>query len=276
MKSALLGAAAILALSGAAFAADPEPAPTGGVFGYISGSYFFEDTIQDWRLFDVPDDGQTPSRTSKESFGDGYGLQGRLGYRWSEWDIAVGGQYADFSAGDRSEDSEGDLRADMWYLDAQAGYNFMWGETAARTAFGVRYAEWNNEVDDGDARVDHDFQGIGPRVEINTDTPLSENLSLLFDGGVGVLFGKIKTSSNDGWFCRDCSDENATSFNADARLGLGWAVTPGVKLVAGYQVQYWDDVNVAASDTSYFGDNEGKSDHLIHGPFGMIAFDLSK
>ncbi|QIG47528.1 porin family protein [Nordella sp. HKS 07] len=266
MKSTILGAAAVLALSGAAFAADLEPAPAGGVFGYVSGSYFFEDAIQDWRLF---------SDTEKESFGDGYGLQGRLGYRWSEWDFAIGGQYADFGAGNRSD--TGDLRADNLYADAQAGYNFMWGETAARTAFGVRYAEWNNDVHDSNgARIKHDFWGVGPRVEINTDTPLSENLSLLFDGGVGVLFGKIKTDANSDWNCNECSDENTTSFNADAKLALGWAMTPGVKLAAGYQVQYWGNVNVATTDSTGFGDNEGKSDHLIHGPFGMISFDLSR
>jgi opacity protein-like surface antigen len=288
VKSALLGASALIALSSPAFAADMEPASTGGLFGYLSGSYFFEDAVRDWRLFDTGNEIDGFTKTGKESFGDGYGIQGRLGYRWSEWDIAVGGQYADFSKGDESDDPSpgspqtGTLKADIWSLDAQVGYNSMWGETALRTALGVRYAEWDHDVEsefDG-RRAKHDFWGVGPRVEVDVDTPLSESLSLLLDGGVGVLFGKIKTDGDKLWACGACSDDDVTSLNVDARLGLGWTISPSVKLVAGYQVQYWNDVNVGVSDASDGSDgggkNEGTSDHLIHGPFGMVTFDLSQ
>lgn len=282
MKSTLLGAAAYLASVMPSLAADIEPAPqpAGGVFGYISGGYYFEDALKDWRLFDLGEG----LVTSKESFGDGWGTQGRLGFRWSEWDVAIGGQYADFGAGGTSVEpgadaTTGDLRADMWSLDAQVGFNTLWGETALRAALGVRYAEWHNEGNTSNpGEINHDWWGIGPRLEISTETPLSENLSLLLDGGIAVLFGKIESdASSGGWDCDFCSDENTTSLNADGRLGLGWSLSPGVKLVAGYQVQYWSDVNVAVSDTTGSGgSNVGTSDHLIHGPFGSLNFDLSR
>ncbi|MGE4249864.1 MAG: Lpg1974 family pore-forming outer membrane protein, partial [Parvibaculaceae bacterium] len=255
----------------------PAPTPAGGPFGYLSGSYLFEDVVHGWRLFDVPGD----VTTSKESFDDGYAIQGRLGYRWDDWDMAIGGQYADFGEGGVSSapgfEEQATIGADMWHVDAQAGYNLMLGDTALRAALGVRYAEWHHTVDAGAlGGLTHDWWGVGPRLEVNTDTPLAESLSLLFDAGAGILFGEIETEPRRGWTCLDCSDETTTSLNADVRLGLGWTIAPGATLVAGYQAQYWDSVNVESSDTTGQGDNAGDSDHLIHGPFGSFNFDLGK
>ena len=282
MKKLLLGLLATsgLCLAAPAMAADyvaPEPAPVGGFFGYIQGGYLFEDAIQDWRLFDTPA-GAGP--TSKESFGDGWIGQALLGYRWSDWDFAVGGQFADFSKGGKSAGpntaNEGRLWADMWAIDGQFGYNTMIGETAFRAHVGVRYAEWDHDVnpDQGGAHVDHDFRGIGPRVGFDGSTPVAENLNLIFGAGAAVLFGKIKTDSSGPWICTDCSDQKTTAFVGDAKLGLGWAFAPGMNLTFGYQLQYWDNVNVAVTDNTGQGNNSGKSDHLIHGPFVGFTFNF--
>src|SRR5690606_5639786 len=104
--------------------------------------------------------------------------------------------------------------------------------------------------------------------------PVAENLNLIFGAGAAVLFGKIKTDSSGNWICTDCSKTSATSFVGDAKLGLGWSFAPGTNLTFGYQVQYWDNVNVAVTDNTGFGNNSGKSDHLIHGPFVGFTFNF--
>jgi hypothetical protein len=260
---------ALCSLTVAASAADlAAPADPGGWFGSLSGGYAMT-LNEDWQVFS--DD--LGSDYAPAGIDDGFLGRAVLGYRWSAWDVAGAVQYADFSRGDTSDyiNASGTLRAHMWALDAQAGYNTMLGNADLRTAFGLRYAAWNNDVEAYGNHINHDFRGIGPMVEVDMSKPMSDRFSLETGLSAAVLFGKTKTNAAPGWFCDDCSTQNATVLNLEGNLGLGFNLV-SARAVLGWQAQWWDNVNVAITDASGLGDNEGDSGHFFTGPYLEVRF----
>jgi len=263
-------------LAGHALADDPNHPMQNytGFFGALTGAYIVDAGPNDWQLFGPNSGTLTPKTTA----GDGGMVQGLLGYRFGIWDAAVGVQYMDLSKGKQAAAAGGAnanrLSADMWAIDGMVGYNSMLGNAYIRTAFGLRYAEWDSRAQRASDTISHDWYGIGPRASVGGKLPLGNGLSVFGEGALAVLFGKTKTSATAGWDCTDCNTNNATSLNAEGKLGLGWALSPGVDLIAGYQLQYWNNVNVAITDDSSFGLNQGKSDYLTHGPYATVTFAL--
>lgn len=267
-----MAAATIAAFSfvGAATAADlpvkapvaPTPVSVGGFFGEMTGAYDFKDPNQGWQEFNA---------STKAGLGSGWNGRILVGYRWGAWDVAAAAEYGQFGNGNPSIFSPvvSTLSAKMQAYDGQIGYHMMFGSTDARLALGVRYAKWDNTVSDpiDASSIFHNWQGVGPRGEISTKTPLMPSMTLHANAGVGVLFGNIKTSSAGTWNCSACNTETATSANIDGSLGLGYLLSPSAEFVVGYKAEYWSNVNVAITDTTGSGHNQGHSNALSHGPF---------
>lgn len=271
MKKFLAVAAVSTALGGfggSAWAADVEGPTSGVLFGHITGAYIFEDPWGDWTIFQ-PD-------YSEEGLGDGFLVRGLVGYRWSDWDIAIGGQYADLGRGSLSEGTgvDGDMSAEHFAIDGELGYNTTMLSSDVRLFIGARYAEWDNTVfpTSGFGPVSHDFSGIGPRLGYSAITPLSDSLTLETAGAVAVLFGEIETSAGPGWICTQCNDQSTTAFNLESSIGIGFGLGSSARAVLGWQSQYWDGVNVGVTDASGIGLNQGTSDHFMTGPFLRLAF----
>jgi hypothetical protein len=272
MKKFLAIAAISTSLAGfgsAGWAADVEAPASGVLFGHITGAYILEDPWGNWTIFQ-PD-------YSEEGLGDGFLVRGLIGYRWSDWDVAVGGQYADLSRGPLSEGPfpvDGDMSAKNFAIDGEFGYNTSVWNSDVRLFLGVRYAEWDHTVfpTSGAGPVSHDFSGVGPRIGYSAVTPLSDSLTLETAGAVAVLFGEIKTSAGPGWNCGQCSDQDTTSLNLESSIGIGFGLGESARAVIGWQNQYWDNVNVGVTDASGGGLNQGKSDHFMTGPFLRLAF----
>ncbi|MFT3672052.1 Lpg1974 family pore-forming outer membrane protein [Aestuariivirga sp.] len=259
---------ALAAMAGNAASGDvPRTSSKAGVFGHISTSYLLKDPAESWKL----DTGYTEA-----GLGDGFIGDGRLGYRWSDWDVAVGGQVADLSRGDASHDLFSDfyLSANHFALDGEIGHRVVLGAADVRTHFGLRYAEWAHEVSFPGlgGLVRHDFRGLGPRLGISTVTPVSDNLSLEFDVAASLLFGKNRTQSISFWNCSDCTTEHVTAVNLEGSAGIGLDLGQSVHAVAGWQGQYWGDVNVAITDESGLGENVSSSGHFMTGPSLRFAF----
>lgn len=196
------------------------------------------------------------------------------------WDVAAAAQYGKFANGDASivGGSSASLSAKMQAYDAQVGYHMMmFGSTDTRLAFGIRYAKWDNSVDavTNLSTIFHSWSGVGPRAEISTKTPLTPAMVLHANAGVGVLFGKLDTSSAGSWICTACNTEHLTSANVDGSLGLGFPLGPTAEFVVGYRAEYWSNVNVAITDNSGMGLNQGGSAALSHGPFVSLKFGPS-
>jgi hypothetical protein len=265
----LLGA---VAFSSSAMAADPVVDSDEGFFGSIMGSYTLGDVDNEWRLWGPG----APPEANYVGLGDGLLGRAILGYRWSDWDMAVAGQYGDFSDSEVSTDgigNDGYLSAEHWAVDAQLGYNTVMGDTDVRMALGVRYAVWNNDVEvTGGRGVHHDFEGIGPMAEFTSSSPLGDSMTFEVGAGASILFGEIETDGSGGWNCTDCNDEKVTAYSLTANLGLGFNLTDNARAILGWQVEWWDNVNVETTDNSLIGLNEGESGHLLTGPYLAIAF----
>jgi opacity protein-like surface antigen len=284
LQCALLATVAAVGFVSIASAADmptkapmaPAPIVVGGFFGEILGAYDFKDPIQGWRQFGIP------GFVSVPEVGIGAGWNGRVmvGYRWNVWDVAVAGEWGSFREGDTTiapgGSSPATMKAKMQAYDAQVGYNTMWGSTATRWALGVRYARWDNTASDDTARfMYNNWRGFGPRGELTTKTPLAPSWTLRGDVGLGVLFGKIDTTSSANWICTQCTSTTSTSLNLDGSLGIGYTIAPGADVVVGWKVEYWSRVNVADQDTTGSGANSGTSSHLSHGPFASLKFGIA-
>lgn len=267
---ALVASVAMSAALTTARAADLEAAAPHGLFGSLMGSYTLK-ANEDWQIF--PDGYFGADPLDEAGLDDGGLFRGLIGYRWSNWDAAIGLQYGKFSSGDPSDPLEptGTLSARMWALDAQLGYNTMMGDAALRLAGGLRYADWNNDVDAYGDRINHDFSGLGPMLRADLSKPFGDRTTLETGAGVGVLFGKIKTNATSGWNCADCTNDNTTALVLEGNLGMGFNLG-AARAVAGWQAQWWDGVNVNFTDISGAGDNDGKSGHLLTGPYLEVKF----
>jgi hypothetical protein len=264
-----------------AIAADSSKTTGTGLFGWVRGSYVFADPVHEWRHFGPPvflDD------FLEQDLGDGGLAEAKLGYRFdNDWDVAFGGQYANLSRGGDSFSPadmaifdgsvRGWLRGKHWAVDSEFGYNTVFGSSDARLSFGLRYAKWDQRVNDTiDEQVKHVFSGVGPRVGLSLSTPLSDNLTLETGVNSALLFGEIKTTGISRWSCSTCETKKTMAFNLDGNIGLGWKMTDRTSAVLGWQAQWWDSVNVATSEAYGNGIGSGKSGHLMTGPYLELKF----
>src|SRR5262249_29971334 len=154
--------------------------------------------------------------------------------------VAVAAEYGDLNEGDFAQSSgpsdafaDGFLSALYNVADITAGYHTEIAGAPTRLALGVRFADWRNRVTTTNPGefVRHNWKGAGPRAEIQSNVPLSGPFSVQLGAGASYMWGKVKTSAPPAWFCDDCTDYSANSWNADASAGLGWKFSPSSTLV---------------------------------------------
>lgn len=266
----LIGAALSLVIASPAFS---EPITSGNFFGSVTGMYSPGGLAREWSF-----EGRPARSWEFEGVGGGGIVNARLGYRFSDWDVALYGQYANLSSGDVSRLGgwDGYLSAAQHTIDLEAGYRLSGARHDTRLFAGLRYAAWNNDVfSPTPARavtVSHDFEGLGPKAGFQGETGLgSSGYTIEYGAAASLLFGRIRTSSVGDFNCIRCSDYNATAYSLDGEIGVGKRIGKA-RFVAGVQAQYWGNVNVRFTDTSGNGRNAGTSGHLVAGPFLRIAW----
>jgi hypothetical protein len=143
-----------------------------------------------------------------------------------------------------------------WVADFMVGRDLGLGAGTSQLKFGLRVAQIKGTTDGvGVASGTQAFAysqtnkwtGYGPRVALEGNAPISGPWSLDYMGGVAALFGSQSVSQTGtcisggaaGCPVNATSSSNNAVFNADAMLGLAYAVTPHSKLALNYRVDYY-------------------------------------
>jgi outer membrane protein OmpA-like peptidoglycan-associated protein len=257
LKATLYAGATLTLFAAVGHAQVPYP----GFYAAGQGAYFYDSGPNDFAEFPGFPGGRT---------GDGFKLQGVFGYRFDmPLDIGIGAGYGWLSKGSGQGPFNNEIKANYWNIDGTIGYTFADAVAAfaVRPFIGVRYIDFSNKAEDNVAPIfssDIDYRGVGPRVGADVgwrfaDTPWF--LSASISGA--ILFGKIKS---DGTF--PSGSHSRTAYNLDTQAGVGYEFSPGFAVVAGYQLDYWWNVNYRVESTT-----SGKGDRYAHGPFVRLAWN---
>jgi len=286
MSRALLGCLAIAMLVGTpALAADMAvkapvvPAAAGSWFWSVSGGY------------DLPSEKQfligDPNVVGgvRAGFGGGFTGRGTVGYRWTNWDVAVAAEGADLSHGTPQLSYTGFLAPALthspsgsyWAVDGELGYTLGNPGAKLRVFVGPRFATWQMSDSDGSAPVPFTFQqrsdAVGPRVGFQSSGPLgAQNLGWFADASISALYGNLKGTAGGSGTGTLTITKNY--WQADGKLGLEWQVAPLSKLAVGYQFSYWDGA-LAAVEYNGFGIPllGGSAITLLQGPFIRFTYN---
>ncbi|WP_296747305.1 Lpg1974 family pore-forming outer membrane protein [Mesorhizobium sp.] len=273
MKSivfALSALSSLLLATGATMAADAQAAnaPVASWFGYAEGGYVFRNNTQT-REIEVGD--YDEARTGN----GGYGAA-KLGYRLNDaWDVAAGFRYLKQSSGRENDDDYNwqFTGGRYWNADIEAGYRMQRDDWSLRPFLGLRYQHYGADFTDHvspDYTATETSWGIGPRVGIDVSKPLGAQLSFFGSADAAVLFGKIKAEGN--YFTEEGS-ESRTFATLGLKAGLAWEFAPGVKLGAGYQLEYLSGIGYKTFSTDADDVPAGKASQFTHGPFARISFN---
>ena len=243
-----------------------------GFFGNVDGFYGFRSGNGD-----SIDQGYQPNNSRP---GDAWGASGRLGYMFaSRWDVAVGGAYANFTAGKKfgtDDDIVNIQNAWFFNIDGEIGYNFIGPDYGVRVFGGARYQQWRHEMRFhpdaplGCCFTNNTAHGFGPRAGVDGAMRLGmSDFSLI--GGIdgAVLFGR--TRSTGGPRILHGSD-NRVMFNLDSRLGIDWEIAPLMHLAAGYRAD-WSN-GVFFEKDNFNTALAGRGDRVVHGPFVRVAYNV--
>lgn len=225
----------------------------------------------------------------------GFGWEGAIGFDYraalSPWHVS--GQFRYGRAGSRSwggpvtatvfipgptvlgGTASGDHREHHWVADLAIGQDVATAVGPAQAKIGIRVAELSakstaagtlsfvGDIDFAIAQRSR-FLGIGPRAALEGSLPMSGPWSIEYMGGVAVLFGDRKLVVADplAIFAGSSADSGAV-LNADGSVAVSYAVTPNLKVSAGYRLDgYWN-----ALRTFDAGLNVVHADRIFHGPF---------
>jgi len=127
------------------------------------------------------------------------------------------------------------------------------------TAEGHYYDGWDG--DEADYEYTTSFSGIGPRLAVEGQFPLGNNLSVDAEAGVAVLFG-TRTQSSDAFNSYDGDsyysyDSDEIVSNTDASVAVSYQIGEKSKISLGYRTDIYTNL-----DNS--GGKGGSSDSLIH------------
>jgi hypothetical protein len=167
----------------------------------------------------------------------------------------------DLGLGHPSQGKIGIRVADIWgQTNGQVAYAFAPSGTQLRS-----YTQTNK------------FLGVGPRAAIEGAMPISPGWTFDYNGGVAALFGRktadqtVGITGTFGGGALVCTagcpinastSSNGVVLNADAQVGVGYMVSPGVKLSALYRVEgYWSGMR--SFDSAGNGVNLNR---IYHGP----------
>jgi hypothetical protein len=261
-------------------AAPPAAIAPGGFFASLTGSYFFADPNHD--IFISPNNGGAGGANCCGSgLGDGWGTRGTVGYRWSNWDVAIGLEYARLTQGGLNPSYAGSALmhapdGHYWVLDGEVGYNFTLGTTKARVFVGPRYARWTMHDEDQQTlpqfTFDVDTKGIGPRLGVALSGPFGGNFGWMAEGSVAWLYGDM-TGTTGGLAAVASVTNHPTIFNAELRGGVDYWFAPMTKLTVGYQANVWTG---ALPEFEYDGFGNplagGHASTINHGPFARLSY----
>lgn len=210
-----------------------------------------------------------------QQYGSPWSAVARVRYGQSDkQSAAYGGYYATTS---QYEESHAIVDLE---IGRDVGLGSLLGENAtARVHGGVRFARFEGDMSGtyssfygaGNGSTEHTFTGIGPRVGIDADVPLTGNLSADVGASGALLFGTRKTEGTYSSFYGSGSfsrRDNVVVPNVEASAALTYLLGENAKLSVGYRVdQYWNvlDTNPSAGG----GTQEG--DRTIHGPFFRVT-----
>ena len=170
------------------------------------------------------------------------------------------------------------VRNPNWVADFMVGRDLGLGAGTSQVKLGLRVARIKGTTDGvGVASGSQAFAytqtnkwtGYGPRAAIEGNTPISGAWSLDYMGGVAALFGTQSVTQTGtcisgvaGCPLNATSSSNNTVFNADAMMGIAYAITPASKIALNYRVDYYSNAmrefNSAGAALN--------ADRIYHGP----------
>ncbi len=129
-----------------------------------------------------------------------------------------------------------------------------------------------------------EFNGLGPRIGIETKQDLGQGWSTSLDLNASFLFGEktTKTSwSNDTGCCDLAGGSTSRSENTiipilDGAVGLTHMLPNNLSLTIGYRGEAWLGVMDVSQGSSNFGNSLGSrdADRIVHGPFVRLSVIL--
>jgi hypothetical protein len=181
-----------------------------------------------------------------------------------------------------------------WAADFMVGRDFGLGTGNAQLKAGMRVAKIRGTTDGSGLLISatsafklaqkygqtSKFTGAGPRVAIEGSQPLGGPWSLDYMAGVAGLFGNHSLDQTGSspqltpggvFFQNNClvgcpanisSSSSAPVFNADAMLGIAYAITTNAELLVNYRVDYYADAMRTVNRADGFTDTY----RLYHGP----------
>jgi len=249
-----------------------------------------------------------------EEVDTGLGGGGRIGgaYRTKQWDFGIFYSGLNLDGDSSLSASPNVLRAILgtstvgWYaaeaeaemtyhvVDFEVGYNLKLGQTDVRLFGGVRYSNFDQDVNTFFYYIpnvtimeerDVDFLGVGPRLGASARANILGSFGGTASISGGVLFGDQDTlttqTGSQGNYQISRSDFRSAGF-VDGELGITYnqalGKTSSIILVLGYRAEAWFDVNNTRSEPPTRSGNLYGSmyaDQVFHGPFlrGEIHFD---
>ena len=180
-------------------------------------------------------------------------------------------------------------------IDFEAGHTFKLGGSDIRLSAGVRYADFNQEVNTAfqyfayvfNERRNVDTWGVGPRLGLNFKLPIfNSGLHLVGAAGGAVLFGKTESVTDEwiegtNYYDQALYSDSRTFYSTEGELGLAFIgkMTSGgdISVVLGYRCEHWKDINYTQTRPSFFlGNSFGtdRADQFFHGPFVQIGISF--
>ncbi len=273
-------AALVLVVNGQTEAQNAAPAwwvSIEGQYTWVEG-----DALDFYGLTADPEDGWAGRLHGGGMISDDYSLSAgiRYGATSKERDSATY-IYSDFE-----ETADVSYEENHLVLDLEIGRHVGLGEGGTARIFGgLRFARFDGDGDGsfyssftGDSAElssTHRFTGIGPRIGVDANIPVAENVRVDFGLAGAMLYGKrkgkIKGSyssfygENSGSIS-ESKKKNVWVPNLEASVALTYLLGPNTSLSAGYKAeQFWNIMPTI--DGSGEGGGFGKDDRLIHGPF---------
>lgn len=181
-------------------------------------------------------------------------------------------------------------------VDFEAGYNLQLGEADVRLFAGIRFADFDQDVDttffEGSRRLeekrDVDFWGAGIRLGASASANIMGSFGSTASVSGTVLFGEQDTLTTQNQTSgrtiigdtRVSSSDDRTTWNVEGELGLTYTqelYASTLMFILGYRVESWYDVNNTQSEPPTNSGNIFGSmyaDQIFHGPFlrGELRF----
>jgi len=249
-----------------------------GFFGFVDGAYFFAGGSGP-RLSSIP------GLTAQAKPGDGWGVDGKLGWAFGGgWDVAIGGAYHGYGRGKSAGNSFASTfrvtDSKVWNLDGEVGYTISGPGYGVRPALGVRVLRVVQKSSDdvllvfpgGPVSNRNATWAFGPHVGVDAAMNLFGPVSLFGGLETALLWGKVRNSFSS-QFLNVGSKDSRMMWQIGGRLGLDWEIVPLVHIAAGYRVNYSEGLTIATATLDAADGAVGRGSVLEHGPFVRLTFN---